>query len=108
MMEMSSPPSRTDSSPSRHVYIYIMSIVAAALLAYTYTLRKDTVFSCPGTGYSATRFLAYCYAKQYGDFEHGAFWFGLEPALLSSVQASDVIFLGNSRMQFGFSSETVD
>ena len=41
--------------------------------------------------------------RNYGDYEHGAFWFGLEPALDFASKA-DVLFLGNSRMQKAFST----
>jgi hypothetical protein len=41
----------------------------------------------------------------YGDYDHGAFWFDLEPDIVRFARDADVLFLGNSRMQFGFSSQ---
>src|SRR5262249_36528360 len=39
-----------------------------------------------------------------GDYDHGALWFALEPTARASAASADVLFLGNSRMQFGFSA----
>jgi hypothetical protein len=87
------------------VGLYIMFSLIAALGAYLYTLRQETILSCPGTGYGAHRYLAYCFATQYGDYDHGAFWFDLEPKVRDLAASAEVLFLGSSRMQFGFSSD---
>jgi hypothetical protein len=84
---------------------YISVILVAALCTYAYTVRTRSAFACPASGYSADRYLAYCSATEYGDFDHGAFWFDLEPGVRENLQSADVLFLGNSRMQFGFSGE---
>lgn len=62
----------------------------------------------PGAGLWAGRYLSYCQAVKYGDYDHGAIWFGLEPEANRAASQADVIFLGNSRLQFGFSSDTTD
>ncbi len=85
---------------------YISVILVAALCTYAYTLRTRSAFACPASGYSADRYLAYCSATEYGDFDHGAFWFDLVPGVRENLQSADVLFLGNSRMQFGFSGES--
>jgi hypothetical protein len=86
--------------------LYIALVAVASLAAYGYTLRKDGIFSCPGTGYGPDSYLAYCEANQYGDYDHGAFWFGaLEPGVRQFLRGAQVLFVGNSRMQFGFSSD---
>jgi hypothetical protein len=84
---------------------YISVILLAALCTYTYTLRTRSAFACPASGYGADWYLAYCSATEYGDFDHGAFWFDLVPGVRENLQHADVLFLGNSRMQFGFSAE---
>jgi hypothetical protein len=84
---------------------YISVILAAALCTYAYTLRTRSAFACPASGYTADRYLAYCSATEYGDFDHGAFWFDLVPGVRDNLQSADVLFLGNSRMQYGFSGE---
>lgn len=84
--------------------VYACFVLAAAYAAFAYQIRTQTIFSCPAGGYSADQFLAYCQGKAYGDYEHGAFQFGLEPAVRSHVRDADVVFLGNSRLQFAFST----
>ena len=48
------------------------------------------------------RYLAYCNGTQFGDYEHGALWFDLEPSVKKFASDADVIFLGDSHIQFGF------
>jgi hypothetical protein len=84
---------------------YICVILVAALCTYAYTLRTRSAFACPASGYDADRYLAYCSATEYGDFDHGAFWFDLIPGIRENLERADALFVGNSRMQFGFSAE---
>ena len=84
--------------------VYIVILLGAFLASFVYNLRVDSIFACQATGYTSDRFLAYCEAKNYGDYEHGAFWFNLEPAATRSAASADVLFLGNSRVQFAFST----
>jgi hypothetical protein len=51
--------------------------------------------------------MAHCASVGYGDYDHAAFWFGLEPVALEFARTADVLFLGNSRMQVGFSAATL-
>ncbi len=85
--------------------LYINILVVASLCAYVYTVHTRSAFACPATGYSQDRYLAYCSATEYGDFDHGAFWFDMVPGVRSKLLSADALFLGNSRMQFGFSGE---
>jgi hypothetical protein len=86
---------------------YIMFTLLAAVCSYLYTLRHDSILTCPGTGYGSDSYLAYCFAEQYGDYDHGAFWFDLEPKARDSAANAEVLFLGNSRSQFGFASDAM-
>ena len=86
--------------------LYLLIVLAAALGAYLYMMREQSIFSCTAKGYSSDEYLAYCHADHYGDFDHGAFWFGLEPGIRDSARDASVLFLGSSRMQFGFSSDS--
>jgi hypothetical protein len=83
--------------------LYISIVFVAALAAYLIWVRERSIFACPATGYSADRYLAYCNGANYGDYEHGAFWFGLEP-VQGFANKADVLFLGDSRMEKAFSS----
>lgn len=63
------------------------------------------VLHCPPP--PAGTFLAYCRDEAYGDFEHGAFLFGLEAKAVQQARLADVVVIGNSRAQFGFSTEAM-
>jgi len=84
--------------------VYIFVVIATFLVAYAYYLRTFTILSCQADGYSGDRYIAYCNGGGYGDYEHGAFWFDLEPAALNFASKADVLFLGNSRVQIAFST----
>jgi len=85
--------------------IYIIVLLVACVAAYVYKFRTENIFACPGgSGYTSDRYLSYCEAANYGDYEHGAFWFKLEPAAVKSAVAAEVLFLGDSRLQFAFST----
>src|SRR5258705_9120385 len=51
--------------------------------------------------------IARCRAtKGYGDYEHGAFFFDMEPAAHDALERTQVVFLGNSISQFAFSTKS--
>jgi hypothetical protein len=87
-----------------HPTLYIGAIIIAALVAFAYQLRTQSIFSCFADGYSADRYLAYCNGGNYADYEHGAFYFDLEPSALDFARNAEVLFLGNSRFQIGLST----
>ena len=84
--------------------IYTCVIFAAALVGYGWELRNDSIFSCPADGYNTDRYLASCTAAHYADYEHGAFYFDLEPSVQNFARNADVLFLGSSRLQVAFST----
>jgi hypothetical protein len=86
-------------------YLYALSIVAVIFGAGLYGLRKHGILACKAAGYDTDRYLAYCQADNYADYDHGAFWFNLEPRAVDAAINADVLFLGNSRMQFGLSTQ---
>jgi hypothetical protein len=90
---------------ANRITIYICIVLIGALASYGYWMRKYTIFGCRADGYTADRYLGYCNASGYGDYEHGAFWFGLEPSAQSFAKDADVLFLGNSRAQYAFSTK---
>ena len=89
--------------PSRPT-IYICLILCSIIAASGYKLRTQTIFACQASLYNSDRYLAYCNGTHYGDYEHGAFWFDLEPSAQTFAQNADVLFLGNSRLQIAFST----
>ena len=83
-----------------HLTLYICIVLVAASRFLRVLARTRSIFACPGHADTApTRYLAYCGGGNYGDYEHGAFWFDLEPAALDFARNADVLLLGNSRMQ---------
>ena len=85
--------------------LYLSLVLAAALVAGVYSLRTYGIFSCQASGYGSDAYLGYCGATSYGDYDHGAIWFGLEPAATAAAANAQVLFMGNSRTAFGFSSK---
>lgn len=83
--------------------LYFGALVAVMLIALAVHVSRDGVFACPAGAYGDDHFLAYCEVGDYGDYEHGAYWYGLEPQARRAAIDADVLFLGNSRVQFGFS-----
>jgi hypothetical protein len=84
--------------------IYVCVVLLAALASYGLWMHKYSIFACVGNGYTTDRYIAYCDTTGYGDYEHGAFWFGLEPSAQKFAKDADVLFLGNSRGQYAFST----
>jgi hypothetical protein len=84
--------------------LYILAVLAAMVGAFAFHMREAGIFACPATAYGDDTYLGYCQGSAYGDSDHGAVWFGLEPGVREAAAAADVLFLGNSRLQFGFSA----
>ena len=85
--------------------LYIGVVLLAVLASYAYWLKTRSIFACQAQGYSADRYLAYCGGGNYADFEHGAFYFNLEPPALENARDADVLVLGNSRLQVALSND---
>lgn len=89
--------------------IYVIILVFSICGSYVFKLRADGIFACQAGGYDSDRYLADCNAGAYGDYDHGAFWLGLEPDALRFASEAEVLFLGSSQLQFAFSTPaTVD
>jgi hypothetical protein len=85
--------------------LYIAVVLLAALASYAFWLKNRSIFACQAPGYSADRYLAYCGGGNYADFEHGAFFYDLEPPALDYARNADVLVLGNSTLQVALSNE---
>ena len=84
--------------------LYVTVVLAALVAAFAFHMREAGIFSCPARDYGENRYLGYCNGTAYGDYDHGALWFGLEPGVREAAAAADVLFVGNSRMQFALSA----
>lgn len=80
--------------------LFLLPVVYGARLFFS--LTGCASFAHPGW------FPAGCAKSLYDDYEHQAFYFGLEPEAVKSLQAAEVMFLGDSRTQYGFSSGRLD
>lgn len=85
--------------------VYTCIILLAAFSSYAYWLKTRSIFACQAPGYSADRYLAYCGGGNYADFEHGAFYYNLEPPALDYARNADVLVLGNSRLEVALSNQ---
>jgi len=101
-------PRRWNFALAARASLYTLLVLTVALGTGAYSVRTHGIFSCQASGYSANRYLSYCNATGYGDYDHGAIWLGLEPAASSAAANAQVLFLGSSHTVFGFSSRATD
>ena len=90
--------------PARYMLLFF-GAAALSLIAGTAAWWMSSVLTCPPAPEGA--FLAYCRDDHYGDFEHGAYLYALEPEAVAAATRASVIVVGDSRAQFAFSTETV-
>jgi len=83
---------------------YLLCVLTVIVVGGLYSFRSYGIFRCSALGYGSDRYLGYCGATDYGDYDHGAFWFDLEPAAVNAARDAKVLFVGNSRLQFGLST----
>lgn len=89
---------------SRKTALYVAIVIVGCVATYLVKLPTVGIFGCPISGYDSDTYLSYCNTTHYGDYDHGAFWFAIEPSVTHAVAEADVLFVGSSRSQFGFSS----
>jgi hypothetical protein len=82
--------------------LFVLLIACTFGGAFVYKLRVDGIFACPAGGYGSNAYLSDCTAGTYGDYDHGAFWFGLEPQAQRAAAEAEVLLVGSSRLQFAF------
>lgn len=87
----------------RYAVLFFVAALVAGIATMAAGWGKD-VLGCPYKE-PGDEYLAYCTSDRYGDFEHGAYFLGLEPDAVRNLLAAKVVFLGNSRVQFGFSTD---
>ncbi len=93
----------------QYVVHFIVGLFIFSCLIFFYK-RTDLfpwIGDCSSRGFDAESFMAYCHSRRYGDYEHRAYLEQLEPDLIKNVKNADVLFLGNSRAQYAFSTHAV-
>jgi len=89
-------------------YIALFGLTASFAAALcVVVLAAHSLGRCNRSGFGADRFLAYCEVNTFGNYEHGAFYYDLEPEAVENLKKADVLLLGNSRSQYAFSSDAV-
>ncbi len=86
----------------RYIVVYLL-VAAVVGLAYRIVDRGVASLHClapPPEGH----FLAFCLSPQFGDYEHGAYYYRLEPDALAELRRADVVFFGSSRQQVALST----
>ena len=100
---------REDQSNSQSSFRrYSALLIIAAVVGLLANARTTGVLACQAPDNSDSEYLAYCNVTNFGDYDHGAFWYGLEPTASAAAASADVLFVGNSRMQFALSASPVD
>lgn len=92
-----------------YISLFLLAFLLASLAVVVFK-RPDIlpwIGNCNPGGYKDGHFMAYCEDKLYGDYEHWAYWNELGPVSIDAIDKADVLFLGNSRTQYAFSTQPV-
>jgi hypothetical protein len=93
---------------ARRYLIIFASVFLIGALAFYFggpiLLGKGKIAGCRANHYSDDSYLAYCASPGYGDYEHGVFYFDMDPKVHAALERAEVVFLGNSITQFAFST----
>lgn len=85
-------------------YIVVFLVVAGITgLAYRAIDRTYTSLGC-FQPLPADHFMAYCSSPGFGDYEHGVYYYGLQPEAVAQARKADVLFFGTSRAQLALST----
>ncbi len=76
-----------------------------------FVFKRTDIFpwvgACNPAGYSDEYYMAYCHSTRYGDYEHYALYNASEADAVGALKQAEVLFLGNSNTQYGFSTQAV-
>ena len=99
------PDCRVKEKRKWKAYVAIFAVMAfvSAVVTPVAIMTFDN-FACRTQPHGPDDFLAYCRSPRYGDYEHGALYYGLEPKARESIRAAQVLFLGSSRLQAAFAA----
>ena len=95
---------------NKYLFLFAISFSMFSVVIFIYN-RTDVfpwIGKCNWRGYDADHYMAYCHSHRFGDYEHLAFWNNSEPEVLDNLKKASVLFLGNSRTQYAFSTSSVD
>jgi hypothetical protein len=88
------------------LYVVTFSFCATvSLLMMSFVPWLAKAASCDPRWREPGLFLAYCSNPNFADYEHGAYYLGLEAEAVANARTADVLFLGNSKLQYAFSTD---
>jgi hypothetical protein len=109
-----------DSVQTQKRYLLILAATALSLVAGVLVYRainsdvikalaaENASLTCNAEGLNESNFIAGCAAPLFGDYEHGALYFGLEEAAVEHLRQAEVLILGNSKAMFAFSTAATE
>jgi hypothetical protein len=83
----------------------LIGLALGATLGAGRLVAYNTV--CHMTSLVPDEVMGFCPHPDIADFEHGGIYFDIAGPAIKNLHSADVLFLGNSRMQFAFSTEAV-
>lgn len=89
-------------------YLIVLACIALPATLVEFFWPVIGITGCHGEGYQDDLYIAYCDSTGYGDYEHGALYFDLEPEAIRSLRAADILLVGDSRSQAAFSTHPTD
>ena len=81
----------------------VVTLISATLWKLSFTSSAR----CDAFGGGAGKFMAYCDVITHGHYDHAAYLFNLEEGLANRVRQANLLFLGSSRSQFAFSTNSL-
>ncbi len=99
---------KSQFSTGTRLGLYSALVLFAAVSGFIYNARTSGIFACQAPRAGSDQYIGICNVTNYGDYDHGAFWFGLESIAEEAATKATVLFIGNSRMQFGLSTGVLD
>lgn len=82
-------------------------LVAAIIPTVLFKFSVTSSLGCDASGGGADKFMAYCAVDTHGHYDHAAYLFNLEDGLANHIRQANLLFLGDSRPQFAFSSTSL-
>lgn len=88
---------------SHRAYILILLILILMTISLKFLFYKNAI-GCNDFGSDGT-FMAYCGVRTHGHYDHAAYLFDLEEGIYDRVRQANLLFLGDSHLQVGFSTQ---
>ena len=102
---------QSTENPRRYVAVLMAIILFWAAGSFIYRTHDfwarglgHLLSTCDPEGTDESNYIATCTAPLFGDYEHGALYFGLEKEAIEHLRKADVLVLGNSKAMFAFST----